>query len=133
MKTEPDSSKGKRRRDTTREPLLVQLLRTFVLAFAFCAFAWDISTGVGQVAIILGALTGGVVARQLASTAWPLWRIWFVVGALGLGGVATSWVFTDSILTTLFNPEVQLNLAEFLRYGGLSGALVSGLRASICI
>ncbi|MEO1271021.1 MAG: hypothetical protein AAFX99_23270, partial [Myxococcota bacterium] len=126
--TEPDNTSHGQRRDTKREPRLVQMLRTMVLAFALCAFAWDITTGIGQMAIILGAMVGGHVARQLAATRWPLWRAWFVVGALGCGGVALSWLFTDSMVTSLFNPEVQLDLAEFLRYGGFSFALVAGLR-----
>lgn len=110
------------------DPALVAVLRTAVLAFAFCAFAWDLSTWVGQTAIVMGSIGGGLVAQRLARSRWAVWRSWALALGIGAAGLALSWSFTNTAAFVLFNPATQLNFAEFFKLGAVSFALVTGLR-----
>lgn len=111
-----------------QDPRLVAMLRTAVLGFAFCAFAWDISTGVGQAAIILGTLVGGMLAHRLSRSRQALWRVWAMALGVMAGGLAISWTMTNTVAFSVFNPAAQLNFAEFFRLGSLALGLVMGLR-----
>ncbi|MCB9637594.1 MAG: hypothetical protein H6728_17320 [Myxococcales bacterium] len=105
-------------------------LRALLMALSMTAMAWGLTTYVGVVAGVLGAVAGVYLGDRLARTRIRTWV--FFVGMV-IGQVASallamafgSW----SWLVTMFGSPTSLQMAEICWWGGGALTLLGGLRA----
>lgn len=105
-------------------------LRALLMALSMLAFGWGLTTGVGVIAGVLGAIAGVYVGEWLARTRLRAWMLyaWIVVGGLVCAGLsfafgAWSW------LVELLGGGMALRAADICWWGGGTLALLGGLRA----